>query len=60
MTDDVVTYRDLRLSLGMSGREQLRSELEIGYVFSRDLSYRSGVGDFAPGDTVMVRSSHRY
>lgn len=60
--NDVVTYRDLRLLLGISSRDEKgnQSGLEIGYVFGRDLSYRSGVGDYQPGDTLLIRLTNRY
>ena len=29
--------------------------VEAGYVFDRELNYDSGLGDFEPGDTLMVR-----
>ena len=62
MTNDVVTYRDLRLLLGISSRDDEGDEsgFEIGYVFGRDLSYRSGVGDFAPHSTFLMRLTHRH
>ena len=62
MTNDVVTYRDLRLLLGISSRDDEGDEsgLEIGYVFGRDLSYRSGFGDFAPHSTLLMRLTHRH
>lgn len=61
-TNDVVTYRDLRLLLGLSHRdgEGGQSGIELGYVFGRDLSYRSNVGDYQPGDTLLIRMTHRY
>jgi hypothetical protein len=62
MTNDVVTYRDLRLLLGISTRddEGIQSAVEVGYVFGRDLSYRSGAGDFRPHDALLIRFIHRY
>lgn len=62
MTDDVVTYRDLRLLCGISSRDTDGDQtgFEVGYVFSRDLSYRSGNGDFAPEETVLIRLTHLY
>jgi hypothetical protein len=60
--DDVVTYRDLRLLFGFSSCEEDGGEsgFEIGYVFDRDLTYRSGNGDFAPGSTILIRLTERY
>lgn len=61
-TDDVATYRDLRLLLGLSSRDEegTYSNLEIGYVFERDLSYRSGTADFRPDDTLLIRVTNTY
>ncbi|GAB4140347.1 MAG: hypothetical protein Tsb009_09680 [Planctomycetaceae bacterium] len=60
--DDIATYKDLRLILGMeqryfNGRSLL---LEFGYVFSRELEYERGVGDFKPSETVMFRAGIVY
>lgn len=62
LPDDVVTYRDLRLLFGFSNCDENGGEsgLEIGYVFDRDLTYRSGNGDFAPGSTILFRLTERY
>lgn len=59
--DDVATYRDLRLLFGFATRDEKgsASALEIGYVFARDLSYRSGDA-FAPDDTLLIRSTRIY
>lgn len=61
-SDDVVTYRDLRLVLGLATLDDdgSSSGMEIGYVFARDLSYRSSFGDYQPGDTLMFRLTTRY
>lgn len=62
LPDDVVTYRDLRLLFGISTCQEDGGEsgFEIGYVFDRDLSYRSGNGDFSPGSTILLRLTQRY
>jgi hypothetical protein len=59
---DVVTYNDYSAVLGFhnhtaGGPEQA---FEIGYVFARDLEYRSGVGDYRPPDTFFIRLSGRF
>jgi hypothetical protein len=61
-SNDNVTYRDMRLILGWESvdTEHLTSALEFGYVFARDLSYRSGVGDYDPPDGWMLRLTARY
>jgi hypothetical protein len=58
---DVVTYNDYSAVLGfhhymLSGTD---IAFEIGYVFARDLEYRSGAGDFQPDEAFFIRwSSH--
>ena len=57
MVDDLATYRDLRLCVGL-GRVKdgnRRSAVEIGYLFDRRLEYTSGNGNYNPIDTAMVR-----
>jgi hypothetical protein len=61
--DDVATYRDLRMLFGVATRnakERTTSTFELGYVFARDLSYRSGLGDMELQDTLLVRMSTLY
>lgn len=62
VADDVVTYRDLKLLFGISNHAEDGSVggIEIGYVFGRELSYRSGNGDYSLGDAVLIRSTTRY
>ena len=61
-TNDVTTYRDLRLLFGVATREEKGDVwgFEIGYIFARDLSYRSHVTDYLPADTLLIRSTHLY
>jgi hypothetical protein len=57
MEDDLATYRDLRLCVGL-GRLKHNSRrwaVEIGYLFDRRLEYTSGNGNFSPVDTAMIR-----
>jgi hypothetical protein len=60
--DDNATYRDLRLVFGIETIELngTGSALELGYVFDRELEYRSGLGDYAPQDCLMIRLVGRY
>jgi hypothetical protein len=59
--EDVFTYRDFRLLLGVQGLGEGQGRtFEIGYVFSRHLEYRSGSPDFKPPDTILLRSVFRY
>ncbi len=57
LLDDLATYRDLRVSIGLECTQDGGhwSALEIGYLFDRRLEYTSGNGDYGPNDTVMVR-----
>ena len=54
---DTVDYSDLRVILGLEWirNKRLRGNVEVGYVFNREVQYRSGVGNFDPDDTFMVR-----
>jgi hypothetical protein len=61
--DDVATYRDLKLLFGFSSRDDDDGSvggIEIGYVFGRELSYRSGIGNYSLGDAILIRSTTRY
>lgn len=57
MVDDLATYRDLRLCIGLQeiDDDNDRTAIEIGYLFDRRLEYSSGSGNFFPGDTAMIR-----
>lgn len=55
LTPDNATYSDLRLVLGLESIDaDGASAIEIGYVFARELSYRTGVGNYDPQDVVML------
>jgi hypothetical protein len=56
LVDDLATYRDLRLSIGLERIDDdgSISTLEISYLFDRRLEYTSGIGDYYPRDTVMI------
>ncbi len=54
-TDDVATYRDYRLCLGVQQGEESTSYLEVGYVFARHLEYRSGTPSYNPLSTTLLR-----
>ena len=59
---DVVTYNDYRAVLGFHQYQPGEADqaFEIGYIFARDLEYRSGVGNFHPGDTFFLRFMSRF
>ena len=59
--DDLTTYRDLRLSVGL---EHVKddgkiSAFEIAYLFDRRLEYTSGV-EYGLNDTIMLRMVESY
>ncbi len=62
LVDDLATYRDLRLSVGLEHAEEdgQRSTFEIAYLFDRKLEYTSGIGDYWPRDSVMILSTQTY
>jgi hypothetical protein len=60
--DDLATYRDLRVCIGVEDVEKTGQcgGIEIAYLFDRRLQYTSGIGDMNLGDTVMVRLVTRF
>ena len=61
--DDVLTLNDLRLIAGIEWLDRENGPgtfLEIGYVFDREVRYRSGRGDYDPSDALMLRMGGRY
>lgn len=61
--DDLATYRDLRLCIGLQHLDDENggcSSIEIGYLFDRRLEYASGQGDYSPADTAMIRLVRSY
>ncbi len=60
---DSVDYNDIRVYLGAEGYTQrnLKVSIEVGYVFRREIIYRSGMPEkFVPDDTVMIRGGLAY
>lgn len=54
--NDVATYRDIRIFCGIMQLDDARqSVLEIGYAMDRRLEYRSGLGDYSPEGTLLLR-----
>jgi hypothetical protein len=55
--DDLATYRDLRVSLGLEyvQKDGHRSAFEVSYLFDRRLEYTSNIGDMHLDDAVMLR-----
>lgn len=60
--NDLATYRDLRVCLGLQHQESDRgfTALEIGYLFDRRLEYTSGQGNYRPDDTALIRLVRTY
>jgi hypothetical protein len=60
--DDLVTYRDLRVCIGVEYVETdgRRGGVEVAYLFDRRLEYTSGLGDMNLNDAVMLRLVTRY
>jgi hypothetical protein len=59
---DNFDYNDIRLILGVEtyGSNRCRGMCEIGWVFDRQIIYRSGTPQFDPSDTVMIRAGLNY
>jgi len=60
--DDVATYRDLRVVLGLERRVLYGVDyrLELAYVFARRLEYETGTPRLLPPDTLMLRLGATY
>src|SRR6185436_14186004 len=59
---DIVTLRDYRLLIGIEwrGKKRHASRLEAGWVLGRAVEYASGIGDYNPGQTAILRLSGDY
>lgn len=59
---DIATLRDYRLFIGYENRREKRhtSRLEFGWIFGRAVEYASGIGDYNPGQTAMIRLASDY
>jgi hypothetical protein len=55
--DDIATYRDLRIVLGLERKLTAGCSwlVEGGVVFSREIEYTSGIGDTSPNNTAFLR-----
>jgi hypothetical protein len=55
--DDMMTYRDLQLLVGIEHREPgtVNWQLEVGYLFSRAIEWESGIGDRDLSATGIMR-----
>lgn len=59
---DIVTLRDYRVFVGFESRGGKRhtSRLEFGWIFGRAVEYVSGIGNYNPGQTAMIRIASDY
>jgi hypothetical protein len=59
---DNATYRDVRLLVGVENRDHgsAHSNIELGFLFARELSYRSGLGDVDLEDAVMISLNNAF
>jgi hypothetical protein len=55
--DDLATYLDYRILLGVERKLEGGAgyRLEVGYVFGREVEFKSGDGNFEPKDTILIR-----
>lgn len=55
--DDIATYSDLRLIGGLETKHTggMISKLEVGFVFNRQLEYKSDIGNYDISPTGMLR-----
>lgn len=59
---DIVTLRDYRLLFGweLRGEKRHATRIEAGWVFGRAVEYASGVGNYNPNQTAIIRLSSDY
>ncbi len=66
---DVVTYNEYRIAVGWETRRKKNEDdedsddssfFEVGYIFGRELEFRSRIGNFSPDDTFMIRWGSRF
>ena len=60
--EDVANYKDWRIIVGVEHKtfDGRTLFVEAGLVFNRELEYNSGVGDFDPDSTAMLRAGLHY
>ena len=61
-TTDEITTLDYRILLGLERKVpgRVNSRLEVGYVFGRNIEFRSGLPDYEPDATFLVRAGASY
>jgi hypothetical protein len=62
LADDLATYRDLRVCLGLESVEKSghRCAFEVAYLFDRRLMYASNIGNMNLNDALMISLVTRY
>jgi hypothetical protein len=62
LLDDLATYRDIRICLGVEHVENdgERTAFEVGYLFDRRLEYTSGIGNMNLNDSFILRLVTRF
>ena len=58
-TDDQIDHNDIRIIGGLEWETQtfIRGHIELGYVWDREILFRSGMPpNFTPDDTIMLRA----
>jgi len=57
-----VTLSDYRLMTGMEYKRPNNREYfwETGIVFSRSVEYNSGIGDYNPDSTMLIRAGSKF
>ena len=56
--NDQFDYNDIRVAVGLEsfGYRGMHGMFEVGYVFNRQILYRSGTPNYYPSDTLMLRA----
>jgi hypothetical protein len=59
---DVVIFRDYRMMYGVERKVLggIWTKIEAGIVLGREAEFVSGVGDFQPGETLLLRAGASY
>lgn len=59
---DVLTIREIRLNLGLERQRDGGgyTRIELGWVLGRRVEFKSGIGEFEPKDSVLIRSGWSY
>jgi hypothetical protein len=60
--ENVFNYNDLRAILGLEwfSTSRVRGNVELGYVFDRNIMYRNGAPTIHPGNTMMFQANFAF